>query len=106
MPDAEGFSVRWLRLGLCLLVGVAVLAISIAPLAQGKGPYSTVNGPIRDGSDEKAAFTMNVLSWAVSVVASISIPPILFVQFLLTCQLIEMLSGTSDLLALMCTRSC
>ena len=106
MPDAEGFSVRWLRLGLCLLVGVAVLAISIAPLAQGLGPYSTVNGPVTDGSDEKAAFTMNVLSWAVSVVASISIPPILFVQFVLACQVIEMLSGTSDLLALMCPRSC
>ena len=106
MPDAKGFSVRWLRLGLCLLVGVAVLAISIAPLAQGQGPYSTVNGPIMGGSDEKATFTMNVLSWAASVVVGISITPVLFVQFLLACQLIEMPSGTSDLLVLICTRSC
>jgi len=106
MPDAEGFSVRWLRLGLCLVLGVAVLAISIAPLAQGLGPYSTVNGLIMGGSDEKATFTMNVLSWAASVVVGISITPVLFVQFLLACQLIEMPSGTSDLLALICTRSC
>lgn len=97
---------RWLRLGLCLLVGVALLATSIAPLAQGQGPYSTVNGPVMDGSDEKATFTMSVLSWAASVAVSISITPVVLVQFLLACQLIEMPSGTSDLLALMCTRSC
>ncbi len=107
MLDAEQFSVPWLGLALCMLVALAVLSMSIAPLAQGQGPYSAVNGPLMDRSAEKALSMMQIFWWAASIVITVIVLPTLFAQFAsATYELVEIRPGSSDLLALMCTRSC
>ena len=105
MRDAEQFPVRSVGVALCMLVALAVLAMSIFPVAHGQGPYSAVNGPTMERSAQKTTSMMKVFLWA-SIVVTVSIMP-LFAHFPSAAyKLIEVSPGSSDLLALMCTRSC